>query len=125
MIKIKKKYIKKKKIFFKPWGKYTNLFEGKHFLIKELYIKPNGILSLQQHKHRAEHWLVTRGNAKITLNKKLFIKKKGQHVFIPLKAIHRVQNPGRKPIRIMEAQIGSILKESDIIRYKDIYGRTK
>ena len=82
-------------------------------------------MSLQKHYHRAEHWLVTQGNAKITLNKDIIIKKPGEHIFIPLEAIHRVQNPGKKPVKIVEAQIGSILKESDIVRYQDVYGRVK
>ena len=123
--KNKNKYIKKKNIFHRPWGKYTNLFEGKEFLIKELYVKPKGILSLQKHHHRAEHWLVTQGNAKITLNKKMITKKPGEHIFIPLEAIHRVQNSGKKPVKIVEAQVGSILKETDIVRYQDVYGRVK
>ena len=123
--KNKNKYIKKKNVYYRPWGRYTNLFEGKEFLIKELYVKPKGILSLQKHHHRAEHWLVTQGNAKITLNKDIVIKKPGEHIFIPLEAIHRVQNPGKKPVKIVEAQVGSILKESDIVRYQDVYGRVK
>jgi mannose-1-phosphate guanylyltransferase/mannose-6-phosphate isomerase len=121
----KNKYIKKKNIFYRPWGRYTNLFEGKKFLIKELFVKPKGILSLQKHHHRAEHWLVTQGNPKITLNKDNFIKKPNEHIFIPLGSIHRIQNPGKKPVKIMEAQIGSILKETDIVRYQDVYGRVK
>ena len=123
--KDKNKYIKKKNIYYRPWGKYTNLFEGKEFLIKELYVKPKGTLSLQKHHHRAEHWLVTKGNPKITLNKDSFIKKPNEHIFIPLEAIHRIQNPGKKPVKIIEAQVGSILKETDIVRYQDIYGRVK
>src|SRR5210317_21387 len=123
--KNKSKYVKKKNVYYRPWGKYTNLFEGKEFLIKELLVKPKGILSLQKHHHRAEHWLVTQGNAKITLNNNNFIKKPGEHIFIPLEAIHRVQNSGKKPVRIMEAQVGSILKETDIVRFQDIYGRVK
>ena len=123
--KNKTKYIKKKNIFYRPWGKYTNLFNGKDFLIKELYVKPKGILSLQKHHHRAEHWLVTQGNAKITLNKDVIVKKPGEHIFIPLKSIHRIQNLGKKPVKIIEAQVGSILKETDIVRYQDVYGRVK
>ena len=123
--KNKSKYIKKKNVFYRPWGRYTNLFEGREFLIKELYVKPKGILSLQKHHHRAEHWLVTQGNAKITLNKDIIIKKTGEHIFIPLEAIHRVQNSGKKPVKIVEAQVGSILKETDIVRYQDVYGRVK
>jgi mannose-1-phosphate guanylyltransferase/mannose-6-phosphate isomerase len=123
--KDKSKYIKKKNIYYRPWGRYTNLFEGKEFLIKELYVKPKGILSLQKHHHRAEHWLVTKGNPRITLNKNSIIKKPDEHIFIPLEAIHRIQNPGKKPVKIIEAQVGSILKETDIVRYQDIYGRVK
>ena len=123
--KDKNKYIKKKNIYYRPWGNYTNLSEGKEFLIKELYVKPKGILSLQKHHHRSEHWLVTQGNAKITLNKETIIKKPGEHIFIPLEAIHRVQNPGKKPVKIVEAQVGSILKETDIVRFQDVYGRVK
>ncbi|WP_440634115.1 sugar phosphate nucleotidyltransferase [Candidatus Pelagibacter sp. HIMB1485] len=123
--KNKNKYIKKKNVYYRPWGRYTNLFEGKEFLIKELYVNPKGILSLQKHHHRAEHWLVTQGNAKITLDKDVITKKPGEHIFIPLEAIHRVQNPGKKPVKIVEAQVGSILKETDIVRFQDVYGRVK
>ena len=119
----KDKYYNKKNVYYRPWGRYTNLFKGKEFLIKELFVKSKGILSLQKHHHRAEHWLITQGNPKITLNKNIFNKKKNEHIFIPLGVKHRIQNPGKKPVKIMEAQIGSILTESDIVRYKDIYGR--
>ena len=123
--KNKNKYVKKKNIFNRPWGRYINLFHGKDFLIKELYVKPKGILSLQKHHHRSEHWLVTKGKPKITLNKDKFYKKPNEHLFIPLEAIHRIENPGTKPVKIIEAQVGSILKETDIVRYQDIYGRIK
>ena len=117
------KYINKKNIFIKPWGKYINLFRGHNFLIKELYIKPKGILSLQKHFHRSEHWVITKGNPKITLNNKVFYKKPYETIFIPKGAKHRIQNPNKKPVKIMEAQLGSILKETDIVRFKDVYGR--
>ena len=123
--KNKNKYVKKKNVYYRPWGRYTNLFNGKEFLIKELFVKSKGILSLQKHHHRAEHWLITQGNPKITLNKNIFNKKPNEHIFIPLEAIHRIQNPGKKPVKIMEAQVGSILKETDIVRYQDFYGRVK
>jgi len=121
----KNKYYKKKNVYYRPWGRYVNLFEGKGFLIKELFVKPKGILSLQKHHHRSEHWLVTQGMPKITLNKDSFFKKQNDHIFIPLEAIHRIENPGNKPVKIIEAQVGSILKESDIVRYQDVYGRVK
>ena len=119
----KKNYIKKKNIFYRPWGKYINLFTGKNFLIKELYIKPKGILSLQKHFHRSEHWFICQGSPKITLGKKSFIKRVNEAIFIPLGAVHRIENPNKKPVKIIEAQLGSILKETDIVRYQDIYGR--
>ena len=123
--KNKNKYYKKKNVYYRPWGRYVNLFEGKGFLIKELFVKPKGILSLQKHHHRSEHWLVTQGTPKITLNKDSFSKKQNDHIFIPLEAIHRIENPGNKPVKIIEAQVGSILKESDIVRFQDVYGRIK
>tara|TARA_B100000427_G_scaffold134377_1_gene111745 strand:+ start:1 stop:885 length:885 start_codon:yes stop_codon:yes gene_type:complete len=121
--KNKRNYFNKKNVFHRPWGNYVNLFNGKEFLIKELYVKPKGILSLQKHFHRAEHWVVTHGRPKITLNKKVFVKKPDDTIFIPLGSVHRIENPYKKPVRIIEAQVGSILKETDIVRYKDIYGR--
>ena len=123
--KDKNKYYKKKNVYYRPWGRYVNLFEGKGFLIKELFVKPKGILSLQKHHHRSEHWLVTQGMPKITLNKDSFFKKQNDHIFIPLEAVHRIVNLGNKPVKIIEAQVGSILKESDIVRYQDVYGRIK
>ena len=121
--KNKKKYFKKKNIFYRPWGSYTNLYNGNNFLIKELNVKSKGVLSLQKHFHRSEHWLITQGVPKITLNKKSFSKKLNETIFIPKGAIHRVQNPYKKTVKIMEVQLGSILKETDIVRYEDIYGR--
>ena len=121
--KNKNKYFKKKNIFKRPWGSYINLYSGNNFLIKELNVKSNGVLSLQKHFHRSEHWVVTQGVPKITLNKKSFSKKPNETIFIPKGAIHRIQNPNKKTVKIMEAQLGSILRETDIVRYKDIYGR--
>ena len=82
-------------------------------------------MSLQKHKHRSEHWLITQGSPEITLNKDKYIKNPNDHIFIPLKAVHRIQNLGKKPVKIIEAQIGSILKETDIVRFQDAYGRIK
>ena len=123
--KNKNKHFKKKNVYYRPWGRYVNLFEGKGFLIKELFVKPKGVLSLQKHHHRSEHWFVTQGTPKITLNKDRFSRKKNDHIFIPLEAIHRIENKETKPVKIIEAQVGSILKESDIVRFQDVYGRTK
>ncbi len=123
--KNKMKYFNKKNVYYRPWGSYTNLYNGNNFLIKELTVKPKGILSLQKHYHRSEHWVITQGRPKITLNKKFFSKKINETIFIPKGAIHRIQNSSNKIVKIMEAQLGSILKETDIVRYEDIYGRVK
>ena len=123
--KNKSKYFKKKNVYYKPWGRYVNLFEGKGFLVKELYVKSKSSLSLQKHHHRSEYWLVTNGKPLITINKNKFTKKPNESVFIPQGAIHRIENPYKKPVKIIEVQTGHILKESDIVRYQDIYGRVR
>jgi len=123
--KNKNRYYKKKNVYYRPWGRYINLFEGRGFLIKELFVKPKGVLSLQKHYHRAEHWLITQGTPKITLNKEKFPSKLNDSIFIPLDSVHRIENPTKKIAKIMEAQVGTILKETDIVRYEDVYGRVK
>ena len=123
--KNKSKYFKKKNIFYRPWGSYTNLFRGKNFLVKELNVKSKGILSLQKHHHRSEHWLITQGKPLITLNKKKLSKSVNQSIYIPKGAIHRIENPFKINVKILEIQKGSILKETDIVRYQDIYGRVR
>ena len=121
--KNKNKYFKKNNVFHRPWGKYINLFNGKGFLIKELFVNSKSSISLQKHNHRSEHWTITSGKPIITLNKKKFFKKIDETVFVPKGTIHRIENPHKKIVKIMEVQTGPILKETDIIRYKDIYGR--
>ena len=121
--KNKNKYFKKKNVYNRPWGSYVNLFKGKGFLVKELLVKSKSSLSLQKHYHRSEHWLITQGSPKITINKKVFLKKTNESVFIPQGSIHRIQNIYKKSVRIIEVQTGSILKETDIVRYQDIYNR--
>ena len=123
--KNKAKYFKKKNVYYRPWGRYVNLFEGKGFLVKELFVKSKSSLSLQKHHHRSEYWLVTNGKPLITINKNKFTKKPNESVFIPQGAIHRIENPYKKPVKIIEVQTGPILKESDIVRYQDIYGRVR
>lgn len=121
--KNKSKYYKKTNVFYRPWGKYTNLYSGKGFLIKELVVNSKSSISLQKHKHRSEHWTITSGKPRITINKKKFFKNINETAFIPRGSIHRIENLFKAPVKIMEVQTGSILKETDIIRYKDIYGR--
>ena len=119
----KSKYYKKQNIFYRPWGKYINLYSGKGFLVKELVINPKSSISLQKHHHRSEHWTVTSGRPKITINKKKFFKNTNETAFIPKGAIHRIENPFNRAVKIIEVQTGPILKETDIIRFKDMYGR--
>ena len=119
----KSKYYKKKNIFYRPWGKYINLYSGKGFLVKELVINPKSSISLQKHHHRSEHWTVTSGRPKITINNKKFFKNTSETAFIPKGAIHRIENPFNRAVKIIEVQTGPILKETDIIRFEDIYGR--
>ena len=123
--KNKSKYFKKSNVFYRPWGKYINLYSGNGFLVKELVLNPMSSISLQKHKHRSEHWTITSGKPIITINKKKFFKNINETAFIPKGAIHRVENPFKKPVKIMEIQTGAILKETDIIRYQDVYGRVK
>ena len=123
--KNKAKYFKKKKVFYRPWGKYINLFRGKDFLVKELTVNSKYSISLQKHHHRSEHWMITHGKPKITINNEKFFKKENDSVFIPTGSTHRIENYFKKPVKIIEIQTGSILKESDIVRYQDIYGRIR
>ena len=122
---IKHKYYSKKNTFAKPWGKYFNLHRGNCFLIKELIVNKNSSISLQKHKHRAEYWTIVHGKPKITIDKKVIFPKLFETIYIPLGAVHRVENNFASPVKIIEAQVGKILKETDIIRYVDQYGRIK
>ena len=120
--KISKKDLKIK-TFYRPWGKYINLFSGKGFLLKEIIVNPMSSISLQKHSFRSERWIIVSGKPKITINKNKFFKKSNSTVFVPKGAVHRIENLYNEPVQIIEIQMGSILRENDIIRYKDIYGR--
>ena len=113
----------KRNVFYRPWGKYINLYSGKGFLLKELVINPKSSISLQKHNHRSERWTIISGRPKITINKNKFFKKANETAFIPKGAVHRIENKFDQPVQIVEVQTGSILKETDIIRYKDVCGR--
>jgi mannose-1-phosphate guanylyltransferase/mannose-6-phosphate isomerase len=122
--KTSKTYVNKN-TFYRPWGSYKNFFKGENFLLKELTINSKSSISLQKHHHRSEHWTVVSGKPKITLDKKIFFKKVNETIFIPKGSVHRIENIYSQPVKIVEAQLGGILKESDIVRYKDVYGRVK
>ena len=108
----------------RPWGWFESLAKGERFQVKRICVKPGAALSLQSHNHRSEHWIVVEGTAKVTIDEDVQIITEGQSVYVPLGAIHRMENPGKSPMLLIEVQIGSYLGEDDIIRYEDIYSRS-
>jgi mannose-1-phosphate guanylyltransferase/mannose-6-phosphate isomerase len=108
---------------FRPWGSYDSIDNGERFQVKRLSVKPGGVLSLQMHHHRAEHWIVVQGTARITCNEKTFLLSENESTYIPIGASHRIENPGKVPLHIVEVQSGSYLGEDDIVRFEDNYGR--
>jgi mannose-1-phosphate guanylyltransferase/mannose-6-phosphate isomerase len=108
---------------FRPWGSYDSLENGARFQVKRLSVKPGAQLSLQLHHHRAEHWVVVSGTAKITRGDETFLLEENQSTYIPLGVKHRIENPGKIPLQVIEVQSGSYLGEDDIVRFEDRYGR--
>ena len=108
---------------FRPWGWYDGVDAGERFQVKRIVVKPAGILSLQMHHHRAEHWIVVSGTARVTRGDESFLVSENQSTFIPLGTTHRLENPGRVPLEMIEVQSGSYLGEDDIVRFEDVYGR--
>jgi len=108
---------------FRPWGSYDSIDSGARFQVKRLSVKPGGVLSLQMHHHRAEHWIVVEGTARITRNDETFLLSENESTYIPVGATHRIENPGKVPLHIIEVQSGSYLGEDDIVRFEDNYGR--
>ena len=111
------------KTVFRPWGYYTCLADGEGYLTKLISVSPKQKLSIQSHNHRSEHWIVLEGDALVVLDGENHYLKAGQSIDIPLKAIHSLQNPYDKELRIIEVQKGDYISEDDIIRYEDAYGR--
>ena len=107
----------------RPWGSYDSIDSGDRFQVKRLTIKPGAVLSLQLHHHRAEHWVVVAGTAQITRGEDVFLLEENQSTYIPLGVKHRVENPGKIPLHIIEVQSGTYLGEDDIVRFEDRYGR--
>ena len=107
----------------RPWGSYDSIDSGDRFQVKRLTIKPGAVLSLQLHHHRAEHWVVVAGTAQITRGEEVFLLEENQSTYIPLGVKHRVENPGKIPLHIIEVQSGTYLGEDDIVRFEDRYGR--
>ncbi|MDT9001343.1 mannose-1-phosphate guanylyltransferase/mannose-6-phosphate isomerase [Paucibacter sp. APW11] len=107
----------------RPWGWYDSIDMGERFQVKRIMVKPGASLSLQMHHHRAEHWIVVSGTAEITNGDKVLLLSENQSTYIPLGQVHRLANPGRVPLEIIEVQSGSYLGEDDIVRFEDNYGR--
>ena len=107
----------------RPWGWFETLALSDRFQVKRIVVKPGGALSLQSHVHRAEHWIVVSGTARVTVDAAVNLVSENQSVFIPLGAKHRLENPGKLPMVLIEVQTGAYLGEDDIIRYEDIYAR--
>jgi mannose-1-phosphate guanylyltransferase / mannose-6-phosphate isomerase len=108
---------------FRPWGSYDSVDGGNRFQVKRLTVKPGAQLSLQMHHHRAEHWVVVSGTARITCGDKVFLLSENESTYIPIGATHRIENPGKVPLHVIEVQSGSYLGEDDIVRFEDTYGR--
>ena len=111
------------RVVYRPWGSYDSLEEGQRFQVKRIVVKPGASLSLQKHHHRAEHWVVVSGTAEVTCDDKVFLLSENQSTYIPLGSRHRLRNPGKLPLELIEVQSGSYLGEDDIVRYDDVYGR--
>ena len=110
-------------VVYRPWGWYQSLGVGPAFQVKLIQLDPGARISLQRHRHRAEHWVVVSGNATVTRDEDVFELEKNQSTFIPVKAIHRLENKSGQPLQIVEIQSGDYLGEDDIERFDDHYGR--
>ncbi len=110
---------------FRPWGNYTSVVEDERWQVKLIQVKPGEQLSLQMHHHRSEHWIVVSGTAKVEVNNRVEILSENQSIYIPLGAKHRLTNPGKILLNLIEVQSGSYVGEDDIVRFKDVYGRIK
>ena len=107
----------------RPWGKYLSVDMGARYQVKRITVKPGGVLSLQKHYHRAEHWVVVRGTAEVTRNDETIIVHETESIYLPIGCVHRMANPGKIPLELIEVQVGSYLGEDDIVRIEDIYKR--
>ncbi len=107
----------------RPWGWYESIDQGPRFQVKRIMVKPGAKLSLQMHHHRAEHWVVVSGTAEVTNGTTVSVLSENQSTYIPLGQTHRLANPGKVPLEIIEVQSGSYLGEDDIVRFEDSYGR--
>jgi mannose-1-phosphate guanylyltransferase len=109
---------------YRPWGGYSSILMGERFQVKRLFVKPGKRLSLQKHHHRSEHWIVVRGTAEVQIGETVQMLRENQSVYIPQGDVHRLSNPGKILLELIEVQTGSYLGEDDIIRLEDTFGRS-
>lgn len=108
---------------YRPWGVYDAIDSGHRYLVKRITVKPGAKLSVQMHHHRAEHWIVVSGTARVTRGDEVFLLTENQSTYIPIGEVHALENPGVIPLELIEVQSGSYLGEDDIVRFADKYGR--
>ncbi|MGB5209796.1 MAG: cupin domain-containing protein, partial [Gammaproteobacteria bacterium] len=108
---------------FRPWGSYDGIDQGDRFQVKRITVNPGAVLSLQMHHHRAEHWIVVQGTARVTRGEDEFLLGENESTYIPMGVNHRLENPGKVPLHLIEVQSGAYLGEDDIVRFEDTYGR--
>ena len=108
---------------YRPWGSYETLVLGDRFQVKQIVVNPGASLSLQMHHHRAEHWVVVSGTAEVQVDDGIQMLTEDQSVYIPIGSKHRLTNPGKLPLTLIEVQSGGYLDEDDIVRFDDVYGR--
>lgn len=108
---------------YRPWGHYDSIDSGPRYQVKRITVKPGQKLSVQMHHHRAEHWIVVSGTARVTLEGQDHLLTENQSIYLPVGAVHALENPGKIPLELIEVQVGSYLGEDDIVRLEDRYGR--
>ena len=108
---------------YRPWGYYQGVDSGARYQVKRIVVKPGARLSLQKHFHRSEHWVVVKGTAEVTIGEEVRSVHENESIYIPIGSVHRLANPGKIPLELIEVQVGSYLGEDDIVRLDDIYGR--
>lgn len=118
----REEYVSHREVF-RPWGSYESVETGDRYQVKRIRVKAGERLSLQMHHHRAEHWIVVRGTAEVTRGEETFMLAENESTYIPLGVTHRLTNPGRMPLELIEVQVGAYLGEDDIVRFEDVYGR--
>jgi mannose-1-phosphate guanylyltransferase len=109
---------------YRPWGNYDSIDNGTRYQVKRITVKPGAKLSVQMHHHRAEHWIVVSGTAKVLNGNEEKLLTENESIYIPVGAVHYLENPGKIPLELIEVQSGSYLGEDDIVRFEDMYGRS-